>query len=137
MARKKTENAGAGANGSAGAGKPASKTEGVRRALDALGKKATPTEIDEYLRREFNIKMSLPHISTTKSNILRGKGKGKGRRGRRKKGAKAAGGAQPANAATAFDVKDMREIRALVDRVGVEKFKDLRAFREVLDVLYP
>ena len=137
MGRKKAQNAGAGVNGSAGAGKPASKTEGVRRALDALGKEASPKEIDEYIRREFNIKMSLPHISTTKSNILRGQGKGRRRRGRRKKGAKVATGGQPASAATAFSLKDLREIKTLVDRVGAEKFKNLREFREVLDFLYP
>jgi hypothetical protein len=140
MARKKnaTEakaNGAAGANGSAAAGKPANKTEAVRLALGALGKKATPTEIDEHIRREFNVKMSLPHISTTKSNILRAKGKGSRRR--RKKGAKVAAVEPAANAARAFSLKDLREIKALVDRVGVEKFKNLREFREVLDFLYP
>src|SRR5437868_8897083 len=127
MGRKKAENAGTGMNGSADAGKPATKAEAVRRALDTLGKKATPTQIDEHIRREFNIKMSLPHISTTKSNILRGKGKG--RRGRRKKGAKATTAEQGARAATTFSLKDLREIKSLVDRVGAEKFKNLREFR--------
>ena len=137
MGRKKADNAGTGTHGSADAGKPASKAEAVRRALITLGDDATPTQIDEHIRREFNVKMSLPHISTTKSNILRSQGKGKRRRGRRKKGGKAAAAAQTANAATTFSLKDLREIKALVDRVGAEKFKNLREFREVLDFLYP
>jgi serine/threonine protein kinase len=46
--------------------------------------------------------------------------------------------AEPAaNAARTFSLKDLREIKALVDRVGVDKFKNLREFREVLDFLYP
>jgi hypothetical protein len=132
MGRKKN----AGADGAAAAsGKPANKTEAVRLALDALGgRKATPGQIDEYLRREFKITMSPQHISTTKSNLLRGKGKGKRRR---RKGAEAAPAAEGTAAAPAFSLKDMREVRAVVDRVGAGKFKDLRQFREVLDLLYP
>jgi hypothetical protein len=122
------------ADGAAEGGKPANKTEAVRLALGALGgRKASPAQIDDYLRREFKITMSLQHISTTKSNLLRGKGKGR----RRKKGAQAAPAAAAPAAAPAFSLKDLREVRAVVDRVGVEKFKDLREFREVLDFLYP
>ena len=133
MGRKK--NAGAGANGSAQGGESVSKTEAVRQALKALrgrGKKISLDDLDGYIREHFGVEMSRQHLSTTKSNILRGKGKK-----RRGKKAEKPAGEPAANAATTFDVKDMREIRALVDRVGVEKFKDLRQFREVLDVLYP
>jgi hypothetical protein len=134
MGRKKNAEATGQADGAA-SGRPANKTEAVRLALAALGgKKATPGQIDDYLRREFQITMSPQHISTTKSNLLRGKGKGKRRR---KKGAEAAPAAVPSAAAPTFSLKDMREVRAVVGRVGVEKFKDLRQFREVLDLLYP
>ena len=76
--------------------------------------------------------MSLPHISNAKSVILGRKGKR-----RRKKGEKPAPAAEAPTAAPAFSLKDMREVRAVVDRVGVEKFKDLRQLRDVLDLLYP
>jgi hypothetical protein len=134
MARKAKNGATPAPADGAGGGKPANKTEAVRLALGALGgRKATPTQIDEYLRREFKITMSPQHISTAKSNLLRGKGKPR----RRKKSAGAAPAAAAPAAAPAFSLKDMREVRAVVGRVGVEKFKDLRQFREVLDLLYP
>jgi hypothetical protein len=136
MGRKKSAGAAGQAGGAAAVtGKPANKTEAVRLALDALGgKKATPGQIDEYLRREFKITMSPQHISTAKSNLLRGKGKGKRRR---KEGAESAPAPAAPAAAPTFSLKDLREVRAVVGRVGAEKFKDLRQFREVLDLLYP
>ena len=134
MGRKKSAGAAGQAGGAAAAaGKPANKTEAVRLALAALGgREATPGQIDEYLRREFHITMSLPHISNVKSVLLGRKGKQ-----RRKKGAESAPAAEAPAAAPTFSLKDMREVRAVVDRVGAEKFKDLRHLREVLDLLYP
>src|SRR5262249_22251839 len=101
-------------NGATSAGAPKSKRDAVRRALETLGKKAKPKAIREHILREFNIDMSLPHISTTKSSLV-----GKvGKRGRKK----SAETAPPANAGElTFSLKDMREIKSLVDRIGPEK----------------
>src|SRR5262245_14435757 len=59
------------ANGQAGASTPKkiNKMEAVRRALGQLGRDATPTQIQDYVRDTFGIRMSTNHISAYRSDI--------------------------------------------------------------------
>src|SRR5262245_22745084 len=131
-------------NGSAApAGQPATKGEAVARALKALGPDAQPTQIGEYLRREFNLVLTNPQISYHKSDIQR-----KGKRARKRKSrakpapAPAAAKAQPAAAqatppaapapaaakpapAGAISLGDIRAVKGLVGRVGAGPLKAL------------
>src|SRR4051794_31513549 len=84
MAEKTTEaSAGGPATGKTGG---MTKLEAVRRALAKLGNEAKPTEIQGYVKKEFNIDMSTDHISTSKGAVQRA--------------ARAKAGAKPAARAT-------------------------------------
>src|SRR5262249_53352103 len=54
------------------------KQEAVRRALKAMGRAATPTQMQPYIKEKFNIEMTTDHISTAKSTVLHKKKSGKG-----------------------------------------------------------
>src|SRR6516225_8308864 len=51
------------------------KQEAVRRALNHLGPEAKPTQIQGWIKDQFNIEMGRDHISTSKGDILRKAGK--------------------------------------------------------------
>jgi hypothetical protein len=48
-----------------------SKKEAVRQALKALGNDATPTPLQDWIKKNLNIEMTLGHISTTKGDLLK------------------------------------------------------------------
>jgi hypothetical protein len=80
MAKTSTPTAPA-ATANGGAAKPEkkmTKMEAVRRAQAALGKKAKPLAIQEYVKDEFNIDITTAVISTYKKDIARKAKKGKG-----------------------------------------------------------
>src|SRR5262245_56648835 len=124
-------------NGAAApAGQPATKGAAVARALQALGQDAQPTQIGDYLRREFNLVLTNPQISYHKSDIQR-KGKRVRKRKSRAKPAPSAATARPAAAqatppaapapaaakpapapAGAISLEDIRAVKGLVGRVG-------------------
>jgi hypothetical protein len=54
------------------------KHEAVRRTLQAMGRKATPSQMQPYIKEKFNIEMSVNHISNSKSILLQKKKGGKG-----------------------------------------------------------
>ena len=54
------------------------KQEAVRRALKAMGRAATPSQMQPYIKENFGIDMSTDHISTSKSTVLHKKKGGKG-----------------------------------------------------------
>src|SRR5262249_11549151 len=58
-----------------------SKQEAVRRALKAMGRDATPTQMQPYIKEHFGIEMSTNHISSSKGMILHKKKTGKGKGG--------------------------------------------------------
>jgi hypothetical protein len=146
MAEKKTE-AEATPQAPAGAAatqEPMTKIEAVRQVLAALGNEAKPKEIQEEVKKRFNIDMTSDHIKTAKNNILRKAGiKPAGKKRGRKKGS----GKKPATAATAVtapppsptpapaakghrkdaavDMTDIKTVRDLLDRVGVAHLKNL------------
>jgi hypothetical protein len=55
------------------------KLEAVRRALEAMGRDATPTQMQPYIKDHFGIEMTTGHISTYKGDILWKKKAGKGK----------------------------------------------------------
>jgi hypothetical protein len=59
------------------------KMEAVRRALEAMGRDATPTQMQPYIKDNFGIEMSADHISTAKGIILRKKKAGRGKGAKR------------------------------------------------------
>ncbi len=46
------------------------KLEAVRRALNAMGRAATPSQMKPYIKENFGIEMTTGHISTSKGSIL-------------------------------------------------------------------
>jgi hypothetical protein len=98
-------------------GKPASKMEGVQRALAELGNEAKPLKIQDWLKTTFKIKMPISTISNYKSTILSGAGK-KGPPAKRK-------GGQPKVRAGGITIHDIEAVKALVDRMGAEKVQQL------------
>ena len=83
-----------------------SKQEAVRRALKAMGRDATPTQMQPYIKDNFGIEMSTNHISTSKGILLHKKKAGK------EKGAKMP--AAPEAAATEGEAKEKAGREALV-----------------------
>src|SRR5262249_54832816 len=55
------------------------KQEAVRRALKAMGRAATPTQMQPYIKEHFGIEMTTDHISVSKSTVLHQMKGGKGK----------------------------------------------------------
>jgi hypothetical protein len=111
-------------------GSSISKMEGVRRALGVLGNDAKPLAIQQYLRDEFRIIMTVAHISNYKSTIL-GPRKKKGKRGR-PKGSKSAKPTMESAAApvaakpgTKLSHEDFLAFTELLHKVGADYMMDL------------
>ena len=101
-------------------GEAISKMEGVRRALDTMGKKAKPLAIKEFLMSNFHIDMEAGVISNYKGLILKGRKK-KGKR------MKAAAGVEAPKPAVHSSVKmaDLQAIKSLTTRLGSEQIREL------------
>ena len=99
------------------------KQEAVRRALKAMGRAATPSQMQPYIKENFGIDMSTDHISTSKGIILHPKKKGG-------KGAKkpAAQGAEPTEGdgkEAGLPLDDILFIKGLVGRLGPDQLHTL------------
>jgi hypothetical protein len=95
-----------------------SKMEAVRRVLATSGPDTMPLEIQTQLKKEFNIKMDPTVISTYKSSILR--------KGPIKKAGKPGRPAAPAKSLSGnISFEDIRAVKALADRIGIEKLRQL------------
>jgi len=114
-----------------------SKMDGVRRALNKLGKDATTTRIQALLKDELGIEMPLKHITNYKSKVLR-KAAGKDKSAKKPAAQKAAArttDAPPAPVATAptavgkgkggIALDDILATKSLLERVGAEEFLTL------------
>jgi hypothetical protein len=110
--------------------KPMTKMEGVRRTLRELGKNAMPLQIQDHLKKQFGIDMTVAHISNYKSEILRKK-KGKGKRGRKAAAmipaeAKASAPVSaPGKGTGGFSLEDIQTTKALVGRIGADRLRTL------------
>src|SRR5262245_6105484 len=91
------------------------KMEAVRQAIDQHGKDIKPGEIVEFVRSKFGAGMSDAMASNYKSTILR--------KGVRKKRKLAAVPATTRN--HGISLADIQEVKALVDRIGAEKVRQL------------
>jgi hypothetical protein len=103
--------------------------EAVRQAMSALTMDASPSEIQKYIKDNFNVDMNPNMISSYKST-LRGKaglaGRRKKKRGRPKKLAVAANSAPAADhSRDAVPWKDLRTIKDIAGRLGKKGLRDL------------
>src|SRR5262245_66016589 len=88
-----------------------SKKEAVRKALEAMGKDAKPSEMQPFIKEKYGIDMTTDHISTAKGEILRA-----GKKKAKKQGPKPQA-AQPAKAAPKPARKAANGI-SLQDKIG-------------------
>ena len=103
--------------------------EAVRRAMDALTYDASPSEIQKYIKDNFDVDMNANMISSYKST-LRGKagmaGRRKKKRGRPKKMAEpATAAAAPVSSHDSVPWKDLRTIKDIAGRLGKKGLRDL------------
>jgi hypothetical protein len=101
----------------------ASKAEAVRRALAELGKRATPTAIQEFVYSRYGVEMTAKVISVYKSKLG-----GKSSRGKRRRTAGEAPAGGTALKTAAFDgvrFKDLRTIKEIRDRLGPARMREL------------
>jgi hypothetical protein len=104
----------------AGANGTISKMEAVRRVLAKSGHDTMPLDIQAQLKKEFNIKMDPTVISTYKSSILR-----KGTVKKAAKPGRPAAAAPKPNLGGNISFEDIRAVKALADRIGIEKLRQL------------
>jgi hypothetical protein len=92
----------------------------VREALEALGYDAKPVAIDAYIKEKHDgYEVPRAVISSYKSLLKKGKGKGKATGAKRGPKAKAAGGSG------GIQLEDLTAVRSLVSRLGAARVKQL------------
>jgi hypothetical protein len=99
-----------------------SKMEAVRRVLASSGKDTMPLEIQDQLKKQFNIRMDPTVISTYKSSILK--------KGTPKKAAKMG---RPAGSLVksakvsdgGISIEDIQAVKSLAERIGGQKLRQL------------
>jgi hypothetical protein len=101
------------------AGAAPTKMDAVRQALEELGKKAKPPQIQTFIREHFGITMPPNHISSYKSSLLKKK------RGRRRGRGRPAEGQPAAHPADGLTLRDLRAIKEMSDRIGAQRFREL------------
>jgi pyruvate/2-oxoglutarate dehydrogenase complex dihydrolipoamide acyltransferase (E2) component len=109
------------------------KTEAVRRALDELGWDVKPLEIQEHVKKYYDVDITTKVISVYKGKLAK-EGRRRGKRGRKPK-AEAPAMPAPAPARvppprggrrdTPIDVRDLRALKELNDRLGTSRLREL------------
>jgi len=94
------------------------KAEAVRRALAQLGKKATPTEIQVYIKQHFDVDMTTKVISVYKSKLSK-------RRRHPGRKAHAESASAPVTLTEAISLRDLRALKELKDRHGLSRLREL------------
>jgi hypothetical protein len=129
--KKKAGNGGDASSAQAGNGQTSggrvNKMACVRQALHSLGNDARPKDIQDFLQREFQLHMDTKMISTYKGSILKAASRS---RLMRAPAARARAAAAAPNRGGDITVEDIRAVKELGDRIGVEKV------RAIMDVLY-
>ncbi len=103
------------------------KAEAFRRALAQLGSKARPTEIQDFIKTNFDVEMTTSVISVYKSQLLKKIGK-RAKAGRKPEeaGAVIMLSSKPAiHEAVSF--KDLRTLREISNRLGAARMRELVA----------
>ena len=104
------------------------KMEAVRRAMDALTYEASPSEIQKYIKDNFDVDMNANMISSYKSTLRSKAGLGgrRKKRGRPKKLATvASAAAAPVSFHDAVLWKDLRTVKDIAGRLGKKGLRDL------------
>jgi hypothetical protein len=124
MAKKKTT-AQTPENGTGGVEMLTNKAEAIRRALQKLGNKASPTEIQNFIKTNFGIEMTNKVISVYKSKLApKGHKRGRPRKDRQGDEVPAAptkSAAPSTNGGISFH--DLRVIKEMRDRLGVPRLR--------------
>jgi hypothetical protein len=102
-------------------GKPKSNYAAVSLILADSGNDLKPLDIQEQLKKRFNIKMETSVISNYKSTILRKGAKAK-RVGRPKMHRAVA---SRASASSTISIEDIKAVKDLAERIGVDKLRQL------------
>jgi hypothetical protein len=105
-----------------------SKMEAMRRAVQSLGKEASPKDLQGHIEKEYKLTMSYDMASTYKSSVLKELGKAKKPGGKpSKRPASSSGGQKPVARATVggISLEDIRAVKDLADRIGAEKVQQL------------
>jgi hypothetical protein len=105
----------------------------VRLAMQALGKDAKPTQIQEHIKQRYHLDMDLNHISTCKGEILRESGQPKPtprkaaptHRPAGKPAASPMTGAKHGDGVKGINLRDIETIKDLVERVGAPSLRRL------------
>ena len=92
------------------------------RALKALGIAANLAVLQEHIRKKYQAEMSLNHISTYKTTILRDAGKEGGMDKPKER---------PTNNSDEVSIRDLQIVKDLAERLGTKKFRSL------IDLLVP
>jgi hypothetical protein len=104
------------------AAKKITKMDAMRQTVAKLGKYASATEIQDHLKKEFGIEMSIEMVYTYKGVALKQLGgKKKGRKKRAKPTKVAAAGA----GANGITYADIHAVKAIVDKLGARKVLEL------------
>src|SRR5262249_33606699 len=133
---KKQQGEQQGQNGAqSGEGGRVNKMDCVRQALTELGNDAQPKDIQDFLKRKFDLDMNTKMISTYKGSILRGAAKTGGavRQSAARVSSRAAAPKESPKAggrSGGISVEDIRAVKELADRLGPGKV------RALMDVLY-
>ncbi len=99
-----------------------SKIDAMRETLKELGRKAMPLTIKDHLKSKYGIDADTTLISTYKSTLLN-KRKRKALKGRREEGRAVA--TSPAISSEGVTVEDIKAIKEMSERIGVDMVRDL------------
>ena len=100
------------------------KAEAIRRALAKLGNKAMPTEIQGFIKSNFDVEMTTKVISVYKSKLAKKKGKP----GRKPKEDGAISEPAPQRAMhEAISFKDLRIVKEIRTRLGPARMREIVA----------
>ena len=102
-----------------------SKADMVRNAIDKLGWTAGINDYQDYIKQTYNVEMSKPHISQTKSNER----KRRGVRGRRRRRGAATGAGTGGSAGGGAKVADILSfvdtVRQWESRIGADGVREV------------
>src|SRR5262245_43740972 len=100
-----------------------SKVDMVREAIDKVGWKAPIDEYQSFIKSNFGVEMSKPHISQTKSNEK--KRQGIRRRRRKGRGAAAAAGASAAGPRLTDILSFVATVQEWEQKIGAKNIRDV------------
>jgi len=101
------------------------KTEAVRRALAKLGHRAMPTEIQVFIKANFDVDMTTKVISVYKSKLVKESGK-KGKPGQKPVVAEVVLVTAPQRVIhESISFKDLRTVKEIRNRLGPARMREL------------